>query len=82
MDLLKDIIYDKIERDEIIVTIAGKNTDIDKIVEGTCYKALNEIKYIIENDSLPDEECFLKIEEIIRVFERLGSNCGYRHDFS
>lgn len=43
MDLLKDIIYNKIEEDEIIVTISGKNTDIDKIVESTCYKTLNEI---------------------------------------
>ncbi|MGN0450440.1 MAG: hypothetical protein ACI4G0_08825 [Ruminococcus sp.] len=82
MDLLKDIIYNKIEEDKITVTVSGKNTDIDKLVESTCYKALNEIKSIIENDSLSDEECFLKIEEIIRVFERLGSNCGYRHDFS
>ena len=82
MDLLKDIIYNKIEEDEITVTVSGKNTDIDKLVESTCYKALNEIKSIIENDSLSDEECFLKIEEIIRVFERLGSNCGNRHDFS
>lgn len=58
MDLLKDIIYNKIEKDEITVTVSGKNADIDKIVESTCYKALNEIKSIIENDSLSDEECF------------------------
>lgn len=82
MDLFKDVIYDKIKKDEITVIISGKNADIDRIVESTCYKALNEIKSILENDSLTDEECFLKIEEIIRVFERLGSNCGNRHDFS
>lgn len=82
MYLLKDIIYNKIEKNEITVTVSGKNTDIDKIVESTCYKALNEIKSIIENDSLSDEECFLKIEEIVRVFEHFGSNCGNRHDFS
>ena len=82
MELLKDIIYDKIEKDEINVIILGKNTDIYKLLESTCYKALNDIKTILENDSLSDEECFLKIEEIIKVFERLGSNCGNRHDFS
>ncbi|MGN0502077.1 MAG: hypothetical protein ACI4HN_04055 [Ruminococcus sp.] len=81
-DLLKDIIYDKIKKNKITVSISEKNVDIDRIVESTCYKALNEIKSILENDSLTDEECFLKIEEIIRVFERLGSNCGNRHDFS
>lgn len=82
MDLFKDVIYDKIKKDEITVIISGKNADIDRIVESTCYKALNEIKSILENDSLTDEECFLKIEEIIRVFEQLGSNGGNRHDFS
>ena len=82
MDLFMDVIYDKIKKDEITVIILGYNADIDRIVESTCYKVLNEIKSILENDSLTDEECFLKIEEIIRVFERLGSNCGNRHDFS
>ena len=26
-------------------------------------------------------ECFIKIEEIIRLFESLGSDGGVRHDF-
>ena len=41
MDLFKDVIYDKIKKDEITVIISGKNADIDRIVESTCYKALN-----------------------------------------
>ncbi|MCL2696301.1 MAG: hypothetical protein FWE69_08255 [Clostridiales bacterium] len=48
------------------------------LVNATSYKALKEIKTIIENDTLSDFEC---IEEIVCVFERLGSNGGNRHDF-
>ena len=53
----------------------------DRIVEMECYKSMQKIKTIIEDDSLNDEECFIKIEEIVRVFEKLGSNAGDRHDF-
>ena len=46
-----------------------------------CYSALEQIKCILEDESLEDSECFEKIEEIICVFEDLGSDCGNRHDF-
>ncbi|MEE1055782.1 MAG: hypothetical protein UH239_00850 [Acutalibacteraceae bacterium] len=45
------------------------------------YKALQKIKTIIEDDSLEDKECFMKIEEIVCLFEALGSDGGNRHDF-
>ena len=35
----------------------------------------------LEDDSLEDSECFYRIEEIVCVFEGLGSDCGSRHDF-
>ncbi len=54
---------------------------VTEIVELECYKALKEIKDVIEDDLLDDEECFMKIEEIVRVFESIGSNGGNRHDF-
>lgn len=57
------------------------NTDVTKIVELECYKALHKIKTILEDDALEDSECFQKIEEIICAFEKLGSNGGSRHDF-
>ena len=43
--------------------------------------ALLQIQHILKDESLNDQECFYKIEEIVRVFERLGSGCGSRHDF-
>ena len=57
------------------------STDVAKIVELECYKALSKIKDVLEDDSLEDSKCFYRIEEIICVFEELGSGCGNRHDF-
>lgn len=45
-----------------------------------CCAALEKIKAAVDNDSLDDKECFVKIEEIVRTFEALGSPCS-RHDF-
>ena len=65
------------------IEISFPNLDLDAaaLVEGECYKALQKIKAVIEDDSLEDSECFLKIEEIICILEETGSNGGFRHDF-
>lgn len=57
------------------------NTDVTTIVELECYKALGKIKAILEDDALADSECFRQIEEIVCIFEELGSCGGNRHDF-
>lgn len=46
-----------------------------------CYQALKKIKAIIDDDSLDDKECFMRIEEVICVLEEVGSGGGTRHDF-
>lgn len=51
------------------------------IVEMKCYQALQEIKDILENDNFDDIECFMKIEKILCILEKIGSNGGNRHDF-
>ena len=79
MELYKEILARALTHGEIKITFADQN--IAQIVEGECYKALEKIKTILHDDTLSDEECFWKIEEIICVFEELGSNGGNRHDF-
>jgi len=59
----------------------SKSLKLEELLEKECYKALKKIKEIIEDDSLSDKECFMQIEEIVCVFERLGSGGGGRHDF-
>lgn len=83
MDLSTEILLRLLENREakVEVTFPGLNFGAAEIVESAAYRALAQIKAILEDDSLRDEECFYKIEEIVHVFERLGSGCGNRHDF-
>lgn len=81
MELYKEILTNLLTTGQIQITFQGDASDISKIVEGKCYESLQQIKAIIQDDSLSDKECFLKIEEIICVLEDVGSNGGNRHDF-
>ncbi len=55
--------------------------DLQKIVEMKCYQALEEIRKVLDDETLDDPECFHKIEKIVCIFEEIGSNGGCRHDF-
>jgi len=57
------------------------SADPQALVHDTAYQALNAIRIILARDDLEDPECFRRIEKIVRVFERIGSDCGTRHDF-
>ena len=42
---------------------------------------LKKIKAIIGDGSVNDDECFMKIEEIICLFKEIEIDGGNRHDF-
>ena len=82
MELFQEILCHVLANEKVQVSFPGlTNADVSKIVELECYKALQKIKTVLEDDSLEDSECFYRIEEIVRVFEALDSGCGNRHDF-
>ena len=82
MELYQEILCHVLANEKIQVSFPELiNTDVTKIVELECYKALAKIKAILEDDALADSECFQQIEEIVCAFEALGSNGGSRHDF-
>lgn len=81
MELYKEILISALKDEDVTVVFPNLKIDGKEIVEMECYKALKEIKKVLENDSLEDKECFEKIEEIVCIFESLGSNGGGRHDF-
>lgn len=82
MELYQEILRHILAEEKIQVSFPElTDSDSTKIVELECYRALRKIKAILEDDSLEDSECFYRIEEIVCVFEDLGSDCGSRHDF-
>ena len=81
MDLYKEILAQALTYGEVKITFPGEAYDLAKIVEGECYKALEKIKAIIQDNSLSDKECFMKIEEIVDVLESVWGSGGNRHDF-
>lgn len=80
MELYRELLLHILKNGEIKVVIAEPKIDLTEIIELDCYRTLEKIKAVIEDTSLDDESCFLKIEEIIQIFESLGSN-SQRHDF-
>ena len=82
MELYQEILCHVLANEKVQVSFPELiHTDVTKIVELECYKALAKIKAILEDDALTDSECFQQIEEIVCTFEELGSNGGSRHDF-
>ena len=82
MELYKDILINLLSEYFMEVRFSDFEETLKEVVEMKCYQSLQKIKAIIEDDSLNDPECFMKIEEVICVFESIGSKGDSRHDFS
>jgi len=80
-ELFKEVFAWTLTTGEITVSFSGMDRSVGEIIEGHCYKALQKIKAIIQDDSLEDPACLKKIEEIVCALESIGSNGGGRHDF-
>ena len=78
MELFEEILLHHLKKNQ---GAQGFPADPQALVHATAYQALNAIRLILERDDLEDPECFRRIEKIVRVFERIGSDCGTRHDF-
>lgn len=52
-----------------------------ELMKDSACQALEEIRRVLDDDRLDDQECFGRIEEIVKIYEKIGSNAGTRHDF-
>ena len=80
MDLIYELLvsYFREEKDKNTIT---KALNFEQMVEKQCYKILSEIKNIIQDEKVEDNDCFDKIEKIVCLFESYGIDSGTRHDF-
>lgn len=79
MDLYKEMIAEILQK-KLLQQIC-ENLNVEHILKMECYRALKEIKECLEDEPLDDAGCFMKIEEIVSIFEDMGSDGGSRHDF-
>ena len=79
MELWQEILRKEIKRSKKNGT--SEEEYIRGVIDSVSYRALKSIKEIIEDKSLSDAECFMKIEKIVCVLEEIGSDGGARHDF-
>ena len=80
MDLYKQILIRVLEKQKAEVYFPDLKSSATDIVESTCYKALSEIKAVLEDSTLEDDECFERIERIVCIFEENCGSLSYRHD--
>lgn len=76
MQLYQEILAAVLAKEEVQITFPNLNINLTEMIESESYQALQKIKTVITDDSLTDSECFMKIEEIINIFETLGSGGG------
>lgn len=81
MELYQEILRHCLAERAMEITFPNVSAQLEQIVQLECYQTLKKIKAVIEDDSLEDRECFMKIEEIVCAFEEMGSGGGFRHDF-
>ncbi|MBQ3064164.1 MAG: hypothetical protein IJC99_05125 [Clostridia bacterium] len=80
MELYKDILCRILQSDSVEVTFPDLDILAD-LFSQTCYRTLQKIKAVLEDDSHTDAECFERIDTIIEIFEGIGCRITGRHDF-
>lgn len=81
MDLFKEILINALSNENIQISFSVSDRNIEHLFQNECYRLLQKIKEILNDDSLDDKECFYRIEEIVKAFEELGCTDLIRHDF-
>lgn len=80
MELWQEIMYNLLQKQTISIQFP-QAPDLKDVLESECYQTLQKIKEVLNDDTLDDKECFERIEQIVCLFESIGSNGGSRHDF-
>lgn len=80
MDLYKEILIEMLLNEQTDTNFTSLQVDLENALNSKCYTALNQIKSIIGDDSLSDNESYNKIEAIVNLFKQFGIDSGNRHN--
>lgn len=70
-EILLDTVYDERRLSE---------AELKALLKERSVRALGKIRRVLDEDTT-DEDCFSKIEAIVKVYEAIGADGGARHDF-
>lgn len=56
------------------------DAELKSLLKDRSVRTLGKIRRILDEDTT-DEDCFSKIEAIVKVYEAIGADGGARHDF-
>ena len=83
MDFYESMINSFSEKLQAAVTPSDeeKQSLLGELINSAACQALEKIRGVLDDDRLDDQECFSRIEEIVKIYEEIGSDAGTRHDF-
>lgn len=83
MDFYESMLHNFSEKLRAAVTPSDeeKQSLLAELMQNRACQALEDIRKVLDNDRLDDQTCFYRIEEIVRIYEKTGSNGGSRHVF-
>ena len=83
MDFYESLLYNFSEklRAAVMPSDEEKQSLLAELMDSAACRTLEEIREVLDDERLDDQNCFQRIEEIVRLYEKLGSNGGSRHDF-
>ena len=83
MDFYESLLYNFSEKLRAAVTPSDeeKQSLLAELMDSAACRTLEEIREVLDDERLDDQNCFQRIEQIVRLYEKLGSNGGSRHDF-
>jgi uncharacterized protein (UPF0305 family) len=70
-ELLLETVYDERRLSE---------AELKALLKERSVRALGKIRRVLDEDTA-DEDCFSRIEAIVKAYEAIGADGGVRHDF-
>lgn len=84
LDELDIALLRQMERELLLETVYDErrlsDAELKSLLKERSVRTLGKIRRILDEDTT-DEDCFSKIEAIVKVYEAIGADGGARHDF-
>ena len=84
LDELDIALLRQMERELLLETMYDdrrlSDAELKSLLKDRSVRTLGKIRRILDEDTA-DEDCFSRIETIVKVYEAIGADGGARHDF-